>query len=34
LQNSHKNGGWVFLIFVAVPRTVWLCTNTTTRCVG
>jgi hypothetical protein len=25
LQNSHQNGGWVFLIFVADPITVRLC---------
>ena len=25
LQNSHQNGGPLFLIFVANPRTVWLC---------
>jgi hypothetical protein len=27
LQNSHQNGGPVFLIFVADPRTVRLCTT-------
>jgi hypothetical protein len=26
LQNSHQNGGCVFLILVANPRTVRLCT--------
>jgi hypothetical protein len=25
LRNSHQNGGWVFLIFVADPRTLRLC---------
>ena len=27
LQNSHQDGGGVFLIFVADPRTVRLCNN-------
>ena len=27
LQNSHQNGGRVFLIFVADPRTIRLCMN-------
>jgi hypothetical protein len=27
LQNSHQNGGWVFLIFVADPRTGRLCST-------
>jgi hypothetical protein len=27
VRNSHRNGGSVFLIFVADPRTTRLCTN-------
>lgn len=34
LQNSHQNGGWVFLIFVADPITVRLYTTRLRACFG